>query len=404
MSDTVIPTTPPPQCVIGANGITVPTFEDCYNWIVSQFQAIYGVDIYIAEDSQDGQLLGIYATALNDINNSVAAAYYAFSPSTAQGAGLSTVVKINGIRRLVPSNSTVDLTIVGVAGTTINNGTASDNQGNTWVLPNPTIIPFSGTITVTATANVAGAINVGENVVDIIGTPTLGWQSVTNEAASAPGLPVETDAALRNRQTVSTSLPAKTVLASTIGALSNLPGVSLVNVDENFTNVTNSNGTPAHSIAVVIIGGDDQQIANTIGLYKGPGGGTFGTTSEVFVDTYGRPATISFSRPTDVTILVVINITPLTGYTSAIGNEIIASVSAYINALLNGSTVMISRLYVPAQLAGPFGQAAALTDSSTYELNSILIAVSPGSPGSSDLPMTFSQKPVCAPANITLVT
>lgn len=45
--------------------------------------------------------------------------YNAFSPSTAQGAGLSSVVKINGIRRKTASYSTVDLRIVGQVGTIV---------------------------------------------------------------------------------------------------------------------------------------------------------------------------------------------------------------------------------------------------------------------------------------------
>ena len=76
------------------------------------------------------QFLGIVAAAINDSNAAAVAVYNSFSPATAQGNGLSSVVKINGITRLVASNSTVDLTVVGIAGTTITNGQASDSSGS----------------------------------------------------------------------------------------------------------------------------------------------------------------------------------------------------------------------------------------------------------------------------------
>jgi len=73
-------------------------------------------------------------------------------------------------------------------------GTALDTASNQWMLPSSVVIPSGGEITVTATAQNLGAILALPNTVTSIGTPTRGWQSVTNEAAAAPGAPVESDA------------------------------------------------------------------------------------------------------------------------------------------------------------------------------------------------------------------
>ena len=102
-----------PVCTIDENGIFKPDYADALAYLEAEFRAIYGEDIYIEPDSQDGQMLAIFAAAIDGCNAQAVAIYNAFSPSSARGVGLSSVVKINGIKRLVASYSTVDLVITG---------------------------------------------------------------------------------------------------------------------------------------------------------------------------------------------------------------------------------------------------------------------------------------------------
>ncbi|QEL21721.1 hypothetical protein FQV39_03360 [Bosea sp. F3-2] len=101
-----------------------------------------------------------------------------------------------------------------------------------------------------------------------IGTPTRGWQSVTNSAAAVIGQPVELDAQLRKRQTVSTALPSLTVFEGTIGAVASITGVDRLKGYENDTGTTDANGIPAHSISLVVQGGDATAIAQAIAAKK----------------------------------------------------------------------------------------------------------------------------------------
>ena len=59
----------------------------------------YGSDAVLTPDSQDGQLLAVFAQAIYDNGQALIAIYNSFSPATAQGAGLSSLVKINGLAR-----------------------------------------------------------------------------------------------------------------------------------------------------------------------------------------------------------------------------------------------------------------------------------------------------------------
>jgi len=89
----------------------------------------------VAPDSQDGQWLAALASAINDSNQAAVMVFQSFSPTYAQGVNLSSLVKINGLTRLVATNSTAVGNVVGVAGTVIANGSVADTAGNIWNLP-----------------------------------------------------------------------------------------------------------------------------------------------------------------------------------------------------------------------------------------------------------------------------
>ncbi len=288
---------------IDATGYHFADYPTFLEWKKEQYRAIYGADTYLEADSQDGQLLAIEAKADYDVAALGAAIYNSFSPVTAQGVGLSRNVKINGLRRGIATNSSVDLTVIGQADTVITGGIAVDTLNQKWNLPTTTI-PIGGEIVVTAIADVAGAVNAEANTVNRIFTPTLGWQTVNNVAAATAGAPVETDAELRVRQQMSTADPSLTVLDGTIGGVSNLDGVTKVRGYENDTGSTDANGLPPHSVALIVLGGDAMEVAQEIALHKTPGTQTVGDITETVYDAHGMPLDIHFSRPTAVTIVV----------------------------------------------------------------------------------------------------
>jgi len=385
-----------PVCTIDATGIHVPQYSDVLTYLQNAYRAIYGADVYLEPDSQDGQLLAIFALAISDANSMAAAVYNSFSPATAQGAGLSSVVKLNGIQRGVASYSSVDLTLIGQAGTTITNGIASDTNGNQWLLPASVTIPSGGEIIATATAAEAGAILADVGSVNTIATPTRGWQSVTNASAAAVGAPVEKDPTLRKRQTTSTMLPNKTVLEGIIGAVANLTGVTRYAAYDNDTDVTDSNGIPGHTFALVIEGGDAQTIANTIALKKGEGAGTFGTTSETVINQYGVANIIRFSRPTLVPISVAITVKALAGYTTTVENSMKTAVADEINltAIGGGQSGVV-------EWDTAVSAAKSIPSSSAFRVTSMTLSRASGS-GTPDVPLAFNEAATCDVTDISV--
>ncbi len=382
-------------CTIDANGISAPSYDDIYLSLCASFRAIYGSDVVLDADTQDGQWLAILAQGFADTNAATIAAYNARSPSSAQGAGLASVVKINGLTKQAATYSTCDVTITGTAGTIIANGTVKDADGAyTWALPASVTIPSSNSITVTATCTTAGAISAAIGALTKIGTPTLGWISVTNAVAASPGTAQESDAKLRQRQSRSTALGATSPMETLAAAIEDVAGVTRVTYDENTTDATNDNGTPSHSVALVVEGGDADAIAQTIARSKIPGGGTAGTISKIVIDSRGMPSTIRFSTPTYRRIIVNASIKALTGYTVTIGNALVAAIANYINDLPLGESVYLTQV-ISAGIQGSGGIG-------TFNLLGLQIAIYGNSPAAADIPIAFNESATCVAGDVSL--
>lgn len=398
----------PTTAWVDQDGIHAPAYTTIQAYLIGQFQAIYGADIIVSPDSQDGQLIGIFALAIHDCNSMAIAVYNGFSPNTAQGVGLSSMVKINGLERALPSQSTVTLTLVGQAGTFIEAGVAGDVSSNRWLLPPNVVIPPSGTLSVTATAEQPGAIPALPGTVTRILTVTRGWQTVNNPSAATRGAPLETDAALRRRQSESTALPAQSVLAGITGAVLSLPGVTAVSPYENDTNndytvtapPSGIGPLPPHSISLVVEGGDATEICQTILRHKTPGAYTYGTTRVTVPDVYGLPHNIGFFIPTPVPVGVHITLIARAGYSTLVGQAISQTVADFINDLGSGVSVTYSKLWLPANLCDAEG--APTGASNTYDITTMTVGKIGGTYGTVNIPIAIFEKATCQPSDVVI--
>lgn len=379
---------------ISAAGLSVPSYQDILADNIAQYLKIYGQNQYVKPDSAIYQLLAVLSLKQSDTMKALQYAYNQSSPATAVGAGLDRIVKINGLVRKPYSFSTVGLTVTGTPGTQIINGIAQDTNGNQWALASPITIPGGGSINVTATATLPGAITASIGTVNIIATPMGGWTGVTNAAAASPGTPVEMDSQLRARQAISVALPSKTMLNGTIAAIAQLTGVTRYNILENPTGATDSIGNPAHSLTAVVEGGTIQAIAQAIYNNRGIGcltnglasGSSVGGTQSVNVadPTTGFVLAIGFiSPPTYVPIFVTVNAHLLQGGTSATITAIHDAIVNYLNSLQIGELVSFAALYAAAMSVNPNLSAPIFT------INSLFSGTSAAPSGTADIAMLF---------------
>ena len=336
---------------IDETGIHTPEYQEILDDLKAQWREIFGDDLYLEADSQEGEMLQIFALGKYDAYQFAVAAYQAFSSQSALGMGLSRMVKINGIRRRASTKSYAGVRLVGVAGTEIVGGIAEDVAGRKWNLPPLVTIPYEGEITVTATAQESGAIRAQQGEINKIATPTRGWQSIENPEAAIAGAASESDAELRLRQTHSVALPSLTVFEGILGAVWNVDGVSRVRGYENDTNAPDADGIPAHHISMIVDGGDAQEIAKTIHAKKTPGTGTYGAITIPVEDKYQIVTPIKFFRPgiVDVRVMILLKIKP--GYSAAVETRLKSNLTAYVNSLGIGNTLLLSKLYLPIDLA-----------------------------------------------------
>lgn len=380
---------------IDAAGYHYADYPSFLAWRQEQYRAIYGADVYLGSDSQDGQLLAIQAQADYDTAAQGASTYNSFSPAGAQGVGLARNVKINGVTKRSPTHSTVELVVVGVAGTQLVLAVATDALQQQWALPTTTI-PLAGTITVTATAVDVGAIAALPNTITTIFTPTQGWQTVNNPAAATEGVAVESDAELRARQAESVAIPSLTVFEGTVGAVRNVTGVVKARGYENDTGVTDGDGLPPHSISIVAQGGLDTDIAAAIQVHKTPGTQTYGTTSVLVDDSHGMPLNIHFYRPTQATIGARVTITTLPAWIPGYEELIQEAVAAAIVATQIGGSIIITKLYVIAYLVGTPAYGS-------FNIVSIELKKNAGAFGTADIDLLFNEVAVCDPTTDVVI-
>ncbi len=381
---------------VNESGFHYPDYETILEMLKSEYRNIYGADAYLEADSQDGQWVTIQALALFEMAQVAAAIYNSFSPSTATGDALTRNVKINGLRRKSATYSTVELRVIGQAGTTIAEGSqVKDKSGNKWLTTADVTIGTTGEALVEARAEELGAIVAAAGACSEIGTPTRGWQSVTNPAEAVVGAAIETDSELRLRQSRSVAIPSLTIGEGILGSLYALENVKRVRLYENDTAETDANGLPPHSINAVVYGGDANEIVQVLGKKKSIGCRAWGDVCVEIADRYENKNTFCFSRPTIKKCAVKIKIKPLLNYLQAYGDKIAERVAAYINAVEIGETLYLSKLFVPACLSNE-------SDGGTFDVLEITIAVDGGAYSAQNVTLARAEMLECTGVTVEL--
>lgn len=347
---------------VDESGLHIPTYNGILNHLLDNAKKIYGQDIYLGTDSADYQMISVYSLSLYEAMQTLQYNYNQMSPNTSIGAGLSSLVRLNGLLRRSATYSTCDVVLTGTSAATITDGVVTDVSGYQWDLPTPITLQAAGSpvgttysLTVTATCQTIGAINAAIGDINTISTPTAGWTAVENLVAATAGTAAETDSELRERQAVSTALPSQTMLEGTIAGIISISGVTRYKAYENPTNSTTYGdpgvpfeGAPVHSITCVVEGGEIADIAQIIYENRGLGCYVNGDVETNITDDYDNITTIRFYRPTYVPIYINITIDELIGYTDDMEDEIKTAIADYINSLQIGETLVWSSVIYAA--------------------------------------------------------
>lgn len=170
------------------------------------------------------------------------------------------------------------------------------------------LTPEQLSVNVPVRALVTGAVRAPAESITSIVTAVGGVDRVTNPAALGTGRLRETDAQFRLRAAQSLSLSGSSTVPAIRAAVLNIPEVTGVSIEENVSNVTDSEGRPPHSFEVIVTAPTTDAINNTVATAiwndKPAGIETYGNTSIVIKDSSNRDRTVRFSRPEDVFVAV----------------------------------------------------------------------------------------------------
>ena len=319
-------------------------------------KSVFGENLNVSPESPDGQINGVLSESDANLWELAEEAYNAFNPSIAAGVILSNLVQLNGLTRLPATSSLVLLTITGTSTTVIPAGSlvsTSDTGDQFSTNAEATIV--AGTVDVLASAVNTGPVNGLAGTLTVIDTPISGWDAVTNVNDAVVGTDEETDVELRARRSQSVARDAQAIIDAIFAEVSAVAGVTQVVVLENDTDTgPDANGLPAHSTHAIVVGGADADIAEAIFLKKTLGVTPFGTTTIPVNDDQGIPHNISFSRPTNIPIFVVVNLTTFSGYPANGDDQVKQAIVDYANGDLItgrrfslGDDVIHSEIYTP---------------------------------------------------------
>ncbi|MDD5301497.1 MAG: baseplate J/gp47 family protein [Elusimicrobia bacterium] len=269
-----------------AGGLTIQQQPDIVAELTTGYTSIYGADINLGPNTPDGQMMNIYATALEDNLELLQSVYNMFNLINAYGVQLDNMGQLLGLIRqagtytqaqvLVTVSQAVTLpgqdVLVSNPSATV--FTVADEAGNQYQLVASHVFSGAGSATLTFAAVDIGQILTSANTITAILTPLLGVTSVNNPSTSSDvlGTNEETDSAFRVRMAQSFQLAAVGPADALRAALLNVPGILDAYVPENDTGGI-VDGVFSTGIMTVVNQGSvaDADVAQVIYAKKGMG-------------------------------------------------------------------------------------------------------------------------------------
>lgn len=299
-----------------ADGLEVKTRQEIVNDLSDAFREIYGADINLDQNSPDGQIIGILAQLGVDLRELAVQINNGFDPDRALGRVLDERVVINNIERVGATFTTIDINITVDRTVTLaglddkfndidgTGFTVQDDSGNQFILVDTETIT-AGTHSLTFRARDIGQVETTIGTITNPVTIVLGVTAINNPVAPTNiGQNEETDAQLRVRRQRSVAQSANGYLNGLLGLVLSLDGVTDAQIYENYTNTTDSDGIPPHCIWLIVEGGSNQDIGNTIYERKSYGCDMKGEV-EVNITTPSNALFVAkFDRPTPENLYV----------------------------------------------------------------------------------------------------
>lgn len=289
--------------------------------IVNDWTAVFSDEVATLNtesESPAGQIIDSMAVLVTAKDTEFLNLANQFNPLVADGRFQEAIGKIYFLNRKVAESTVVTCQCSGLMGTVIPAGSIIQNtEGYKLESIETATIPAFGVVDVEFKVQESGAIPIGANTCTKIITVIPHWDTVNNASAGTVGRVKETRGEFEERRYKSVAANAHGSVVALYGAIAGLPGVLdcliLENRKDEPTTIQGIN-LIGHSVAIVVYGGADVDIAEAIYNKLDAGCGTNGDNQVTFISDDGSYNTYNIVRPTPtpVHIAVEINETTLT--------------------------------------------------------------------------------------------
>jgi uncharacterized phage protein gp47/JayE len=220
--------------------------------------------------------------------------------------------------------------------------------------------------------------------VNKIKTPVVGWLGALNVSDAIIGADIEKDPALRIRRTDELLSLGESTVNSIRGNLLRLPGVLSATVLENNTSIATD--LPPHSIEAIVRGGESDDIAIAV-FNSGIACETVGSVVVQVKDSQGIGHAVRFSRPEEIEIYLVVD---LTVSVAVADTDVVSSILSDARRMVTGKDAVAS-----AVVAASFHVAGVLDCS-------VRIGTAPAPTLSATIPISIRQLAVFDSSRITI--
>lgn len=340
------------QWGLTATGFYVPSYEELKSSIEDDFIKNWGENIPLTSNSNFGILVNQFARRDRANWEQDQLVYYSTFISTAQGAALDYIGGNLGVARKTDKPATAQVTVTTSEEFLLQAGERFETEdGYEFTLLRDLLTTKQSNGTYQGTEWVqceetGSDTNVPANSITIESDPADEVISVTNVQAAGDGQDYEDDETYRERLRMENAARPGSTHAGIRSALMNLSGVRQVDIVENPTEVVDKYGNVPESFHVYVLGGNKQDIAETLVDYIAAGITMNGKVVLNPIDATGNHREIKFDFATEKQIYVKIDINTDESWNIDDGlDNIKQAVVDYINELKMGDKVYVTKLY-----------------------------------------------------------
>lgn len=316
-----------------------------------------------------GNWSNLAADHIDQLEQLVEESYHAFDPDNASNDRFVALALLSGVPRRGETTGLVTVTLDLDAAQSYAPGDLAahveDEPGNRWLNRDAVVSTTAGDYSAVFESEFPGAAAIAEaGTLTVIASPVSGWNSVTNPDAATPGQDIESIPALRIRRELALSIGGSRTRGAIRSKLVLLDGVISVEVFDNPTSATDSNGIGPHGLRAVVWDGspaaaDDDEIAQVIYDHAAEGILSQGSESGTAQDSVLGPVIVAFDRATTSAVTVAVDIQSATGVSS---DDVKA-------AILDEMPTRVGQEVTFNRLASSVFQVTGVDDWVTFEIN-----------------------------------